>query len=173
MKSLTEIIWKQYVSPEGKVYQLIARAKDLETGTKNVVLQELAPPYHFVTLRESVFMGSFREDRSGMPAEEPKEEAPEAESAEGNPGTSSDTAASPALDPGIEAFLDAEGNREKLNILASLRNRITDHMIDVMAVSIGVEIRPGDIDQRYEDLRSCLLTIDHYEQSRSRYEDKS
>ena len=39
------------------------------------------------------------------------------------------------LDPGLVEFLDADSYEKKLQILSTLHNRITDAMIDTMAVS--------------------------------------
>jgi hypothetical protein len=77
----------------------------------------------------------------------------------------------PVLDPLVEEFLDAQSNEEKLNILSAIRPRVTNDMIDVMAMALGIEIEPGDAASRWMDLRDCLLTISRYEQSRSRYHD--
>lgn len=73
-----------------------------------------------------------------------------------------------ALDPFLLQFLDADTYREKLNLLAALRPRITDDMINTMAVSLDVEVNDGEIDERYEALKTCLLTMERYECSRLR-----
>ena len=75
------------------------------------------------------------------------------------------------LDPLVEQYLDADSNEERLNILSALRPRVTNDMIDVCAMASGVEIDEGDVQERWQELRDCLLTIDHYEQSRSRFHD--
>lgn len=74
-----------------------------------------------------------------------------------------------ALDPLVEQFLDADSNEERLNILSAIRPRVTNDMIDVCAMAVGVEIDGGDPLERWQELRDCLLTIGHYEQSRSRF----
>ena len=72
------------------------------------------------------------------------------------------------IDPLVLEFLDAGTYRERLNILAALHNRITDGMINTMAVAADVEIKEGDIEDRYHELRTCLLTFEKYECSRLR-----
>lgn len=67
------------------------------------------------------------------------------------------------MDPRILDFLDATSNRDRLDILARLHHDITDEMIDTLAVVSGLEIAPGPIEDRYHDLRDCLLTISRYE----------
>ena len=72
------------------------------------------------------------------------------------------------LDPLIIEFLDADTCEKRLNILSALRERITDDMINIMAISVGVEIKEGDVERRYDELRSCLLTFGKYESNRLR-----
>ena len=55
-----------------------------------------------------------------------------------------------------------------LNILAALRSRITDEMINTMAMAVDLEIKEGDVEERYEELRNCLLTFEKYECNRLR-----
>lgn len=74
----------------------------------------------------------------------------------------------PALDPLVLEFLDTKGYEQRLNILAGLHHRITDDMITTMAIACDVEISEGDTEERYEALRSCLLTLEKYECNRLR-----
>ena len=72
------------------------------------------------------------------------------------------------IDPLVLEFLDANSYEQRLNILTSLRNRITDEMINTMAVAVDLEIKEGDVEDRYEELRNCLLTFEKYECNRLR-----
>lgn len=73
-----------------------------------------------------------------------------------------------ALDPGILQFLEADTYEEKLEILNQLHPRITNHMIDTMAVCIDVEVQEGEVEQRYQELMGCLLKLEHFECNRLR-----
>ena len=73
-----------------------------------------------------------------------------------------------ALDPQVMEFLDADTYEERLNILASMRHRITDDMINTMAISVDLEIEDGEIEERYEELKNCLLTLERFECNRLR-----
>lgn len=73
-----------------------------------------------------------------------------------------------SLDPLLLEFLDADGYEERLNILAGLHHRITDEMITTMAIACDVEIGGGDTEDRYEALKSCLVTLERYECNRLR-----
>lgn len=74
----------------------------------------------------------------------------------------------PALDPGLLKFLEADTYEEKLEILSMLHPRITDAMIDTMAVCLDIEVKSGDIEQRYSEILNCLLTIERFECNRLR-----
>lgn len=72
------------------------------------------------------------------------------------------------IDPLVMEFLDADSYEERLNILAALHCRITDDMINTMSVAVDVEINEGDIEERYEALKTCLVTLEKYECNRLR-----
>ena len=72
------------------------------------------------------------------------------------------------IDPLVLKFLDADSYEERLNILAGLHHRITDSMITTMALSVDLEIHDGDIEERYEELKRCLMTFEKYECNRLR-----
>lgn len=72
------------------------------------------------------------------------------------------------IDPLVMEFLDADTYEQRLNILAALRHRITDEMINTMSVAVDLEIKDGDVQDRYEELKSCLLTFEKYECNRLR-----
>ncbi len=74
----------------------------------------------------------------------------------------------PALDPGLMKFLEADTYEQKLEVLSMLHPRITDAMIDTMAVSLDVEVKSGDIEQRYSEILNCLLTMERFECNRLR-----
>lgn len=73
-----------------------------------------------------------------------------------------------ALDPGLLKFLEADTYEEKLEILSMLHPRITDAMIDTMAVCLDIEVKNGDIEQRYSEILNCLLTMERFECNRLR-----
>ena len=74
----------------------------------------------------------------------------------------------PALDPLVLEFLDADSYVEKLNILAGLHHRITNEMITTMAISCDIEVNDGEPEERYEELKNCLLTMEKFECNRLR-----
>ena len=70
------------------------------------------------------------------------------------------------LDPMVEAYLDTDSYREKINILHGLQHRITEDMLTTMAIVIDFELPEGDIQAKYNALNECLLTKERYECSR-------
>ena len=96
-------------------------------------------------------------------------EEPVKESNEGSGGTeNAEEMQQLNIDPLVMEFLEADTYEQRLNILAALRSRITDEMINTMAMAVDLEIKEGDVEERYEELKSCLLTFEKYECNRLR-----
>ena len=72
------------------------------------------------------------------------------------------------IDPMVLEFLDADSYEQRLNILAGLHHRITNEMITTMAIACDIEVEDGDVEERYDALRTCLLTLEKYECNRLR-----
>lgn len=179
---------------KGNVYQIITIARHSETKMKMVVYQQLYAPYEVYVRPYDMFMSKI--DRNKYPNEKqiyrfeklnirgedliepPKESSAETlnrilsrgkketESAEKSEADAKEDEF--ALDPGLVEFLDADSYEKKLQILSSLHNRITDAMIDTMAVSLDTEVKEGDIETRYAEIRNCLLTMERFECNRLR-----
>lgn len=73
-----------------------------------------------------------------------------------------------AVDPDVSAFLAAETFEERLRILAKVEARITDYMIDTMAMSLDIDVKQGNIHERYNDFRGALETLGRFETNRFR-----
>lgn len=72
------------------------------------------------------------------------------------------------LDPLVLEFLDSDTYEEKLNILAAIHSRVTDEMINTMAIAMDVEIDEGDTEKRFSELQECIQTLRKYECTRLR-----
>lgn len=72
------------------------------------------------------------------------------------------------LDPLVLQFLDADSYEQRLNILAGLHHRITDDMITTMSIACDLEVGEGELEERYENLKNCLLMMQRYECNRLR-----
>ena len=74
----------------------------------------------------------------------------------------------PALDPMLLAFLDADTYEEKLTIFTDMRGRVTDDMLTTMAVSMDIDLKEGELMDRYEELKNCIIMLEKYECNRLR-----
>ncbi len=72
------------------------------------------------------------------------------------------------VDPRLMQFLDADSFQDKLNVLASLKAKMDDRLIDDIAMSMDLTVDEGDIEERYKSLRYCIMTKAKYECERLR-----
>lgn len=72
------------------------------------------------------------------------------------------------MDPLLLQFLDADTYEDKLNIMVGLHSRITDEMLNTIAVSLDLELEEGELEERYQTLKNCLITLEKYECNRLR-----
>ena len=179
---------------KGNIYQIRCLAKHSETGEMMVVYQAMydtfqiyvrplamfmeevdvekypdaRQQYRFELLQDSELVSgsqAVEETISGLQAVE----EPVKESNEGSGGTeNAEEMQQLNIDPLVMEFLEADTYEQRLNILAALRSRITDEMINTMAMAVDLEIKEGDVEERYEELKSCLLTFEKYECNRLR-----
>ena len=162
------------------LYQVTALEEHTETLEQLLIYQALYGD--FKTYARPLSMFTSRVDREKYPEasqefrfelQGPDADRQRAEQAPAAESVSRAVSAEPsegelALDPMVLEFLDADEYERRLNILAGLHHRITDEMITTMAIACGVEIDEGDIEERYESLKKCLLMLERYESNRIR-----
>ena len=107
----------------------------------------------------------YEENNQNMESEksEKSEESEELEESE-----ESEKSEESEQDSKLIRFLDAYDYKEKLDILTSMRGELNDGLIDIMAESIEVAVPEGDITDRYNSLRKCLMAHTKYEGLRLR-----
>lgn len=174
---------------KGNLYQIVTVAEHTETGEAMVVYQAMYGEFKVYVRPLAMFCGKV--DKEKYPevrqeyrfelqqswsmesvAEKHQEQwtAVEPESMVEQKENAAETGAEEELhlDPMLLAFLDAETYAEKLNVLSGMHHRITDDMITTMAIACDIEIEEGDMENRYNQLKNCLLTLDKYEITRLR-----
>lgn len=72
------------------------------------------------------------------------------------------------LDSGLLAFLEADSYEKKLEVFAALAGKVDEAMLNTIAVSLDLELSGDDLEEQYETLKNCLLTLEKYECSRLR-----
>lgn len=107
----------------------------------------------------------YEENNQNMESEK-SEESEEAEKLEES--KESEESEESEEDSKLIRFLDAYDYKEKLDILTSMRGELNDGLIDIMAESIEVAVPEGDITDRYNSLRKCLMAHTKYEGLRLR-----
>lgn len=150
---------------KGNLYQIVSIAEHTETGEQLVVYQALYGDFKIYARPLSMFMEKVDRVKYPETSQEYRFELVERAAANASPAESEEAF---HIDPMVLQFLDAGSYEERLNILAALHHRITDDMINTMAMAVDIEIKEGDIEDRYEELRKCLLLYDKFECNRLR-----
>ena len=188
---------ESYQHFKGKLYRIVTLATHTETGEQLVIYQALYGEFQVFARPLSMFLekvdakkypdaaGKDRFMRIPMaeaaavpqpvpaPSENPVEPRPATMPSE-NPVESRPAAASsespvePQPDPGLLAFLDADSYEEKLEVFASLEGKVDLHMLNAIAASLDLELSEGSLEEQYDTLKSCLMTLERYECNRLR-----
>lgn len=136
---------------KGNHYQIVCIATDSETEEKMVVYRALYGEGRVWVRPLSMFMSEV--DKSKYPDATQEYRFEKIES---------------MVDPGIMEFLDADTYAERIKILSHLHPRITDAMINTMSMALDLDIKDGDIEDRYYELQKCLELNARYETTRLR-----
>ncbi len=169
---------------KGNLYQIVTIAIHSETREEMVVYQALYGDFKTYVRPLDMFMSEVDrvkypdvEQKYRFEKEEPKadsvlsgfklDKTPPKESAVMSKSVDEE-AKELNLNPLVIEFMDADLAVDKNGILSRLRPVITNDMIDIMAMDLGVVINEGNVYDRYEDLRNVLTTMEKYESTRLR-----
>ncbi len=147
---------------KNKLYQIVTVATHSETGEKLVIYQALYDDFGIYARPLDMFLSEV--DHEKYPDVKQKyrfekitlKDKPEDMSAP-------DADEGQAPDPRLLEFLDADTFEEKYNILISMRDIITDRLIDDIAVVMDVVVPEGPLQKRYDDLKNTIKTRQYYE----------
>lgn len=182
---------------KGKLYRIVALATHTETGEQLVIYQALYGEFQVFARPLSMFLEKVDAkkypDAAGKdcfmripmaeaaavpqpvpaPSENPVEPRPAAMPSESTVesravAASSENSVEPQPDPGLLAFLDADSYEEKLEVFASLEGKVDLHMLNAIAASLDLELSEGSLEEQYDTLKSCLMTLERYECNRLR-----
>ena len=182
---------------KGKLYRIVTLATHTETGEQLVIYQALYGEFQVFARPLSMFLekvdakkypdaaGKDRFMRIPMaeaaavpqpvpaPSENPVEPRPAAMPSESTVesravAASSENSVEPQPDPGLLAFLDADSYEEKLEVFAALEGKADLHMLNAIAASLDRELSEGSLEEQYDTLKSCLMTLERYECNRLR-----
>ncbi len=141
---------------KGEMYQVLAIAEHTETGEQLVIYQALYGGSQIYARPLEMFISPVDREKYPDAQQEFRFQLQEQEQEE------------PGLDPLVLEFLDANTYEERLNVLAALHHRITNEMITTMSLSCDIEVEGDDVEQRYEELKQCLLMKERFESKRLR-----
>ena len=147
---------------KNKLYQIVTVATHSETGEKLVIYQALYDDFGIYARPLDMFVSEV--DHEKYPDVKQKyrfEKITLKDKPEDEPAPDADEGQAP--DPRLLEFLDADTFEEKYNILISMRDIITDRLIDDIAVVMDVVVPEGPLQKRYDDLKNTIKTRQYYE----------
>lgn len=136
---------------KGNLYQIVTLAKHSETGEEMVVYRALYGEGETFVRPLSMFMDELDPDKYPDATQKYRFEKMDA-----------------IIDPGVEEFLDATEYEDKIRILTHIRSRVTDDMINTMAISLDLDIKDGKLEDRLDELFNCLSMRAKFETGRLR-----
>lgn len=181
---------------KGNSYQVLNIAKDSEDGSLQVVYQQLYSPFKVYVRPYDMFISPV--DKQKYPEEKQKyrfelqdiqrydDGEKNKENNKENKKISHETEYSnvvpvvsvvpreneqydnSSVDPMLMQFFDAETYEEKLRIFSAMHDRVTQSTINTIAAVLDIEVGAGELETRYDSVRTCLMTMERFECNRLR-----
>lgn len=170
-----------------KLYQIIGIAYHSETKEKMVVYQALYGDFQLYVRPYAMFMGEvdhvkypnvtqkYRfekveltpDNNAVSPAQSSTAQQVLAFSVSADEvyGEYEDEDGEGSIDARLLQFLEAEGYREKMNVLTALKSKMDARLLNDLAASMDVTLPEGDLDKQYDSLKSCVAAHAKYEES--------
>jgi len=158
---------EKYRHFKNNLYQVLAVAKHTETGEELVIYQALYGDFGIYARPLSMFVSEVDHVKYPNAAQKYRfelvETMPDLSREEKASAPDEYAVYDSGVNPKVMEFLEADSLEEKYNILISMRDEVTDSMIDTMAVVMDVVIPDGDLEKRYDDLKHVIRTRQQYE----------
>lgn len=156
---------------KNKLYQIVTIAQHSETKEELVIYQALYGDYKIYARPLLMFMSMVDKDKYPESTQKyrfEKVEFHDEMNTEENVSQNSEYEIKEytEADPLLLQFLDTETFEEKRNLLVHMKSKITDRLINDIAVSLDVAVDEGDLEKRYESLMNCVITMSKYEINR-------
>lgn len=172
---------------KNRLYQIVAVAEHSETGEQMVVYQALYGDYRVYVRPYEMFVSEVdhekypdvsqkyrfelveftrKEDGQENRQETAREDPAEEEVQKEQPVPQTDEMNQ--VDPVLLEFLDADTLEEKMHILAYNRNRMTEGLLNSIAISLDLVVEKKGIQAQYDEIMNCLGTMERFECNRMR-----
>ena len=172
---------------KNRLYQIVAVAEHSETGEQMVVYQALYGDYRVYVRPYEMFVSKVdhekypdvsqkyrfelveftrKEDGQENRQETAREDPAEEEVQKEQPVLRTDEMNQ--VDPVLLEFLDADTLEEKMHILAYNRNRMTEGLLNSIAISLDLVVEKKGIQAQYDEIMNCLGTMERFECNRMR-----
>ena len=172
---------------KNRLYQIVAVAEHSETGEQMVVYQALYGDYRVYVRPYEMFVSEVdhekypdvsqkyrfelveftrKEDGQENRQETAREDPAEEEVQKEQPVLRTDEMNQ--VDPVLLEFLDADTLEEKMHILAYNRNRMTEGLLNSIAISLDRVVEKKGIQAQYDEIMNCLGTMERFECNRMR-----
>lgn len=174
---------------KNKLYQIVTVATHSETGEKLVIYQALYDDFGVYARPLDMFVSEVDHEKYPDVKQKYRFERVTPQTKQTDTQVKSETVGQPAAklseaesvqtqachepvpdaeegqapNPRLMEFLDADTFEEKYNILVSMRDTITDRLIDDIAVVMDVVVPEGPLQKRYDDLKNTIKTRQYYE----------
>lgn len=147
------VVGETYRHFKNKNYKIIAIAHHSETGEELVIYQALYGDGMVCARPLDMFVSEV--DHEKYPEVKQKYRFEKIE----NPVTEM------TIEERMMKFFDEDSLEGKYQILLTMREEVTDMMIDNMAVVLDIVIEDGPISKRFDDLKHAIQTKQRYEQT--------
>lgn len=72
------------------------------------------------------------------------------------------------LNPLLTQFLDADTYEDKLSRFIAMKGKVSEEVLDYVALSLDITVTAGDIDEKYDKILTNIKALEKYECNRLR-----